>query len=137
VSINYIQYITSSSLHSNLHGLLCYGHFCKHIQFIIIPVIVGVFHRTHNLCYTLFHSISEFCQCINCLLFEMLLSMLSKDTHLINGSGVVQRSKALHLRARGITTDPGLIPGCITTGCDWESHRLAHNWPSVVRVWPG
>ncbi|CAB1347832.1 unnamed protein product, partial [Coregonus sp. 'balchen'] len=30
---------------------------------------------------------------------------------------------------------PGLIPGCITTGRDWESHRAAHNFPSVVRVW--
>ena len=30
---------------------------------------------------------------------------------------------------------PGLIPGCITTGCDW-SHRAANNWPSIVWVWP-
>ena len=58
-------------------------------------------------------------------------------------SRVVQWSKALHLSARGITTDPGSIPGCITTGRDWshrvQSHRVAHNWPSVVRfkVWPG
>ena len=29
-----------------------------------------------------------------------------------------------------------LNPGCITTGCDWESHRPAHNWPSVVWIWP-
>ena len=28
-------------------------------------------------------------------------------------------SKALHLSARGVITDPGLIPGCITTGHDW------------------
>jgi hypothetical protein len=49
------------------------------------------------------------------------------------GSRVVQRSKALHLSARGVT-DPGSIPGCITTGCDLESHRAAHSWPSVVRV---
>ena len=46
-------------------------------------------------------------------------------------------SKALHLSARGITTDPGSIPGCITTGRDRESHRVAHNWPSGVQVWPG
>ena len=26
--------------------------------------------------------------------------------------------------------------GCITTGRDWESHRAARNWPSIVRVWP-
>ena len=50
------------------------------------------------------------------------------------GSWVKQWSKALHLSARGVTTDPGSIPGCITTGCDWESHRVA---PSVVRVWLG
>jgi hypothetical protein len=50
-----------------------------------------------------------------------------------------QQSQALHFSARGVTTDPGSIPGCITTGRDWESHRAAHNWPSVVRisVWPG
>ena len=55
------------------------------------------------------------------------------------GSRVAQRSKAFLLSARGVTTDSGLIPGCITTGRDWEPHRVAHNWPSVVqvRVWPG
>ena len=54
---------------------------------------------------------------------------------------MVQRSKALHLSARGVTTDSGSIAGCITTGRDRESHRAAHNWPGVVpeegRVWPG
>ena len=24
------------------------------------------------------------------------------------------------------------IPGCITTGRDWESDRETHNWPSVT-----
>ena len=41
-------------------------------------------------------------------------------------------SKALHRSARGVTTDLGSIPGSITTGHDRESHRAAHNWPSVV-----
>jgi hypothetical protein len=41
---------------------------------------------------------------------------------LLKVSQVAQLSKALHLSARGVTTDPGLIPGCVTTGCDWESH---------------
>ena len=45
-------------------------------------------------------------------------------------SGVAQRSKALHRSANGVTTDPGLIPGCITTSRDPESHSAAHNWPS-------
>ena len=45
------------------------------------------------------------------------------------GSWVAQRSKALHLSTRGISTDPGLIPGCITTGCKiiglrFLDHRL-------------
>jgi hypothetical protein len=44
------------------------------------------------------------------------------------------RSKALHRSARGITTDLGAIPGCITSGRDRESHKVAHNWPSVIRV---
>ena len=50
------------------------------------------------------------------------------------GSQVAQRSKALHLNARDV---PGSNPGCIISGRDWESHRAAHNCPSVVRVWPG
>ena len=50
------------------------------------------------------------------------------------GFRVAQRSKALHFSARGVTTDPGLIPCCITTGRDRESHRTAHNWPSVAWV---
>ncbi|XP_055737530.1 palmitoyltransferase ZDHHC20-B isoform X2 [Salvelinus fontinalis] len=58
-------------------------------------------------------------------------------TLFFKGSQVAQRSKALHLNASGVTTDPGSIPGCITTGRDWKSHRAAHNWPSVVRVWLG
>ena len=49
---------------------------------------------------------------------------------------MVQRSKALHLSARGATTVPGSNVGCITSGRDWESHRAAHNLPSIVRVWP-
>ena len=36
---------------------------------------------------------------------------------------ITQRSKALQLSASGVTTDPGSIPGFITTGRDWESHR--------------
>ena len=50
------------------------------------------------------------------------------------GSRVAQWSKALHLSDRGVTTDPGLISGCITICCDCESHRGVHNWPSVVWV---
>jgi hypothetical protein len=46
---------------------------------------------------------------------------------------VAQRSKALHQSTSGVTTDLGSIQGCITTGCDRESHRAAHNWPTVVR----
>ena len=33
--------------------------------------------------------------------------------------------KALHLSARGVTTDPGSIPGCITTGRDWHAQYEA------------
>ena len=51
---------------------------------------------------------------------DELRSLISNE---FQGSRVAQRSKALHLSARGVTTDPGLIPGCITTGRDWESHR--------------
>lgn len=38
------------------------------------------------------------------------------------------------LEWRSITTDPGSIPGCITNGCDRESHRAKHNWPSIILV---
>ena len=47
---------------------------------------------------------------------------------------MAQRSKALHLIAIGVTTDPG--SDYLTTGRDLESHRAAHNWPTVVRGWP-
>ena len=50
---------------------------------------------------------------------------------------MAQQSKALHLSASGVTTDPGSIPGCVTTARDWESHRASHNWPNDVQVWPG
>ena len=52
------------------------------------------------------------------------------------GSRVAQQSKALHLSATGVTAAPGSNPGCVTSGRDWESHRVRHNWLSVVRVWP-
>jgi hypothetical protein len=64
----------------------------------------------------------------------LCLSYILIPSHLtpIHGHRVPQWSKALHLSARGVTTDPGSIPDCITTGCDWESQRAAHNWTSVV-----
>ncbi|XP_045545851.1 ARF GTPase-activating protein GIT2 isoform X9 [Salmo salar] len=55
------------------------------------------------------------------------------QTYNMFGSQVTQRSKALHLSARRVTTVPGSNPGCITSGRDWESHTVAHNLPSVSR----
>ena len=52
---------------------------------------------------------------------------LCKQITSTSASRVAQRYKILHLSARDITTDPCSIPGCITIGCDWESHRAAHN----------
>ena len=51
--------------------------------------------------------------------------------HKALGSRVAQRSKALHLSARGVITDPGLIPGCMTTGRDWPEGgaQLAQRCP--------
>jgi hypothetical protein len=43
-------------------------------------------------------------------------------------SGAASQCKALHLSARGVTTGPGLNSGCITSGCDWKSHRAAHRF---------
>ena len=51
------------------------------------------------------------------------------NKHGLLGSRVAQQSKVLYL-----TTNPGSIPGCITTGPDWESYMAVHYWPSVVRV---
>lgn len=34
----------------------------------------------------------------------------------------------------GVTTDPGSIPACVTTGRDREYHRTVYNWPGVIRV---
>ena len=42
---------------------------------------------------------------------------------------MAQQSKALNLSAKGSTTYPDSILGCITTDRDRESHRAAHNWP--------
>uniref|UniRef100_A0A8C7LJL4 Syntaxin 17 n=1 Tax=Oncorhynchus mykiss TaxID=8022 RepID=A0A8C7LJL4_ONCMY len=50
------------------------------------------------------------------------------------GKVLAQRSKVLHRSAKGITTDPGSILDCITTSCDLEPHRAAHNWPSIVWI---
>jgi hypothetical protein len=59
--------------------------------------------------------------------------MVLKDIEAIAiGSRVALRSKALQLSASGVTTDPGSIPGCITTGRDWESHRTAQRRPGLA-----
>ena len=50
------------------------------------------------------------------------------------GLHVAQRSKALHLSARGVTTVPGSKPGCITSVCDWQSHKAVYNWPSIGQL---
>ena len=44
---------------------------------------------------------------------------------------VEQWSKALILIAKGVTTGPGSIPGCITTSCDWD---LAQHLPGLAGV---
>ena len=54
---------------------------------------------------------------------ETEISETCEKYHILGGSRVVQRSQALYLSTRGVTTDPGSIPGCITTGHDWESYR--------------
>ena len=77
--------------------------------------------------------------------FNLLSSPSMVHTHTIivliasrlkNLSWVAQHSKALHLSSRGVNAVPGSNLGCITSGRDWESHRTAHNWPYIVRVWP-
>jgi hypothetical protein len=68
---------------------------------------------------------------------EILKPIVVIHCHHLMGSRVAQRSKALHLSVCSITTVPGLNPGCITSGRDWESHTAAHNWPSVVWLWQG
>jgi hypothetical protein len=51
--------------------------------------------------------------------------------------GTEWRSGLRHCSAIGVTIDSGLIPGCITTVRDRESHRTAHNWPCIIWAWPG
>jgi hypothetical protein len=65
---------------------------------------------------------------------ELLLRTYSDDAILRKTLAVCSKRKALHLSARGVTTDPGSIPGCITTGRDRESHRAVQNWASVAWV---
>ena len=52
----------------------------------------------------------------------------------IHGLRVAQRSKVLHRSVSAVTTDPGLILGCVAAGRDREIHEEAHNWPSVIQV---
>ena len=47
----------------------------------------------------------------NLLIYDLLYRL---------GSRVAQRSKTLHLSARGVTAVPGVNLGCITTGHDWD-----------------
>ena len=47
---------------------------------------------------------------------------------------MAQRSKALHHSASCVTTDPGLIPGCVAAGRD---HGVTHNCPASSRSGEG
>ena len=65
--------------------------------------------------------------------------VISKLIHSFNRTVKVEwgppewRSGLMHCIV-GITTDLGSIPGCVTAGCDRETHEAAHNWPSVAQV---
>ena len=109
--------------------------------------LTSSFSHTHTLCAHIFiltlHTHTPTHIQSSCTLLLLFLSYILTPSHLTpihidfyhsSGSRGAQRSKALYLNARGVTTDPGLIPGCITTGRDWASHRRAHNWPSVMWV---
>ena len=58
-----------------------------------------------------------------------VLSNFSAKKTLLAASQVAQRFKALHHGARGVTTDPGSIPGCIAAGHDQETHDAALSRP--------
>ena len=36
--------------------------------------------------------------------------------------------------SKGLTIDPGAIPGCVAACRDWETHEAVHNWPHGGRV---
>jgi hypothetical protein len=50
---------------------------------------------------------------------------------------VAQWSKALHLSARGVSADTGLISGCTTTGRDWSPIRQHTIGPVSLRFGQG
>jgi hypothetical protein len=57
--------------------------------------------------------------------------VLYQNTTKPGASRVVQLS-------RGVTTDPGSIPGCVAASSDRETHEAVHNWPSLgdgLAVW--
>jgi hypothetical protein len=64
------------------------------------------------------------------LLMLVILEQFSDD----HCSRVTLQSKALHRSARGVTTDTLVRFQAVSHDC--ESHKVVHNWPSVVRVWP-
>jgi hypothetical protein len=68
-----------------------------------------------------------------CLAHTIIIKCIPDVCNIINLAGIDVDMNTYGATVKG-TADPGLIPGCITTGCDWESHRAAHNWPSGVRV---
>ena len=59
------------------------------------------------------------------------------ETHKLGLPSAVAVFKALHRSAWGVTTDLGLISGCVTAGRDRETHEAAYNLPSFVLVTGG
>jgi hypothetical protein len=89
-------------------------------------------------CFLQAHLVSVSCRPTLCLCPAGPPCVCVLQAHLVSdrfcrGSRVAQWSKTLHLSARGVTAMPDSNPGCITSSCDWESHRAVHNWPTVVR----
>uniref|UniRef100_A0A673WD59 Solute carrier family 29 member 2 n=1 Tax=Salmo trutta TaxID=8032 RepID=A0A673WD59_SALTR len=53
-------------------------------------------------------------------------------TFILCARAVWSTCKALHRSARHVTTDPGLILGCVAAGRDRGTHEAAHNWPILT-----
>ena len=51
--------------------------------------------------------------------------------------GLPSGAESLHLSARGVTTDKLVrIQAVSQPAVIGRAHRAAHNWPSIVRIWP-
>jgi hypothetical protein len=80
-----------------------------------------------NLCFYYHNSDIVHLQNLYPDLFPDVLSVLPSGATVLGTASQCLRRHYRH---------PGSNSGCITTGRYWETHRVEHNWPSIICIWP-